>query len=167
MVGLVLVFVCISMAIGVWNVVEVRKVSSGLNSVKDGVNVNVTVAIDSLKSQLQDVAGAIAAIQSHLAGQFPSLPASSCLQVSLINSSSLSGYYWVKASNSSAVHVYCDMTRSCGGVTGGWTRVAYLQFENGSGLVLMASGNTVILAYVPVGSTGCSSILFDTFGHPI
>ena len=39
--------------------------------------------------------------------------------------SSPSGYYWVRASNGSAVRVYCDMTRSCGnGVTGGWTRVA-------------------------------------------
>ena len=37
-----------------------------------------------------------------------------------------SGYYWVTVSNGSAVHVYCDMTRSCGGVTGGWMRVAYL-----------------------------------------
>ena len=29
-----------------------------------------------------------------------------------------SGYYWVNASNGSAVRVYCDMTRSCGNVTG-------------------------------------------------
>ena len=40
--------------------------------------------------------------------------------------SSPSGYYWVRASNGSAVRVYCDMTRSCGGITGGWTRVAEL-----------------------------------------
>jgi len=30
-----------------------------------------------------------------------------------------SDYYWVWSSNGSAVRVYCDMTRSCGGVTGG------------------------------------------------
>ena len=46
--------------------------------------------------------------------------------------SSLSGYYWVRASNGSAVRVYCDMTRSCGGVTGGWMRVAELDMTNSS-----------------------------------
>ena len=43
-----------------------------------------------------------------------------------------SGYYWVRASNGSAVRVYCDMTRSCGGVTGGWRRVAELDMTNSS-----------------------------------
>jgi hypothetical protein len=43
-----------------------------------------------------------------------------------------SGYYWVRASNGSAVRVYCDMTRSCGGVTGGWMRVAELNMTNSS-----------------------------------
>ena len=46
--------------------------------------------------------------------------------------SSPSGYYWVRASNGSAVRVYCDMTRSCGGVTGGWMRVAHLNMSNSS-----------------------------------
>ena len=41
-----------------------------------------------------------------------------------------SDYYWVRASNGSAVRVYCDMTRSCGGVTGGWVRVAELDMTN-------------------------------------
>ena len=43
-----------------------------------------------------------------------------------------SGYDWVRASNGSAVRVYCDMTRSCGGVTGGWVRVAELDMTNSS-----------------------------------
>ena len=43
-----------------------------------------------------------------------------------------SGYYWVSASNGSAVRVYCDMTRSCGGVTGGWVRVGYLDMTDSS-----------------------------------
>ena len=44
--------------------------------------------------------------------------------------SSLSGYYWVRASNDSAMYVYCDMTRSCGNVTGGWMRVADLDMRD-------------------------------------
>ena len=41
-----------------------------------------------------------------------------------------SDYYWVRASNGSVVRVYCDMT--CGGVTGGWTRVAELDMTDTS-----------------------------------
>jgi hypothetical protein len=47
--------------------------------------------------------------------------------------SSPSGYYWVMTSIiGSAVLVYCDMTMSCGGVTGGWRRVANLDMTNSS-----------------------------------
>ena len=46
--------------------------------------------------------------------------------------SSPSGYYWVRASVGFAVRVCCDMTRSCGGVTGGWVRVAELDMTNSS-----------------------------------
>ena len=52
--------------------------------------------------------------------------AASCVGLLASSPSTPSGYYWVKPDNGSAVRVYCDMTRSCGGVTGGWTRVAEL-----------------------------------------
>ena len=61
------------------------------------------------------------------AGNFPFYPAVSC---AALPPSSLSGYYWVRASNGSAVRVYCDMTTSCG--DGGWMRVASLDFSNAS-----------------------------------
>ena len=63
------------------------------------------------------------------AGQYPFYPATSC---AALPPSSPSGYYWVRASNGSAVSVYCDMTRSCGGVTGGWMGVAELDMTNSS-----------------------------------
>ena len=47
-------------------------------------------------------------------------------------SSCPSDYYWVRASNGSAMSVYCDMTLSCGGVTGGWMRVAELNMTDTS-----------------------------------
>ena len=62
-------------------------------------------------------------------GQFPFYPATSC---AALPPSSPSDYYWVRASDGSAVSVYCDMTRSCGGVTGGWMRVAELDMTNSS-----------------------------------
>ena len=46
--------------------------------------------------------------------------------------SSPSGHYWVRTPTGSAVLVYCDPTRSCGGVTGGWRRVAELDMTNSS-----------------------------------
>ena len=63
------------------------------------------------------------------AGQYPFYPADSC---ATLPPSSPSGYYWVRVSDCSAVSVYCDMTLSCGGVTGGWTRVAELDMTNSS-----------------------------------
>ena len=43
-----------------------------------------------------------------------------------------SDFYQVRASNGSVVHAYCDMTLSCGGVTGGWMRVAELNMTDTS-----------------------------------
>jgi hypothetical protein len=60
----------------------------------------------------------------------PSSPAASCASLLAFSPTTPSGYYWVRASNGSAVRVYCDMTRSCGGVTGGWTRVAELDITD-------------------------------------
>jgi hypothetical protein len=60
------------------------------------------------------------------------LPVSSCVSLNDLPRFSPSGYYWVRTSNGSAVRVYCDMTRSCGGVTGGWMRVAELDMTNSS-----------------------------------
>ena len=47
-----------------------------------------------------------------------------------LSPSSPSGYYLLVASTGSVVRVYCDMTLSCGGVTGGWMRVAELDMTD-------------------------------------
>ena len=67
---------------------------------------------DNSHNTLRDAINSITPI---LSGLLPSVPAPSCSQISLFLRS---GYYWVTASNGSAVHVYCDMTTSCG--DGGW-----------------------------------------------
>ncbi len=54
----------------------------------------------------------------------------SCATILLFNSSSPSGYYSITSSNGSAVRVYCDMTLSCGNITGGWMRVAELDMTD-------------------------------------
>ena len=84
----------------------------------------------------------------------------------LIALSPPSGYYWVRASNGAAVRVYCDMTRSCGNVTGGWTRVAELDMTNSShqcpsGLTLRTESDSNIRACVTASTVDCVSIPID------
>ena len=62
---------------------------------------------------------------SHLffPGKTPSHPATSCMEIKELMPSSPSGYYWIKASDDSTSHMYCDMERRCKGegvMTGQW-----------------------------------------------
>ena len=59
-------------------------------------------------------------------GMTSSSPAVSCRHVP---NSFPSGYYWLLASNGSSLKRYCDMTRTCKGVSGGWMRVASLDMR--------------------------------------
>ena len=101
-------------------------------------------------------------VDASLTGLHPSFPATSC---TALPPSSHSGYYWVRASNGSAVRVYCDMTRSCGGVTGGWMRVAELDMTNSShqcpsGLRQRTDSN-ICTCVRDSDSPGCSSVTFS------
>ena len=93
------------------------------------------------------------------------IPLSSCADIVGL---SPSGYYWVMTSNGSAVRVYCDMTRSCGGVTGGWVRVAYLDKTDSSQNGICPSGlkeEIFLLKHTCIRddtSAGCSSVRFTT-----
>ena len=130
-----------------------------LNLTLEAVSIDVASNIRSL--------GNVSMMLDSLLGEFQPLPALSCLQLS---NYSPSGYYLVRASNGSAVRVYCDMSRSCGNVTGGWMRVANLNFEtsfsscpagfrerNDSGILTCGINST---------SAGCASLKFDTYGIP-
>ena len=82
---------------------------------------------------------------------------------------STSGYYWVRNSIGSAVPVYCDMTRSCGGVTGGWMRVAELDMTDSSqqcpsGLRQHTDGD-IRTCVRSSDSAGCSSVTLPTSNH--
>ena len=78
-----------------------------------------------------------------------------------------SGYYWVRSSNGSSVHVYCDMTKSCGNVTGGLTRVAILNNETRCQLcidsVTTTDENTMCTI---TEKAGCSNIIFSVMNIP-
>ena len=85
----------------------------GITLLQEALNTSIVLANQKIEQLLK-------ALDS--LGQ-PSSPAASCAALLDFSSSSPSGHYWVRSSNGSAVHVYCDMTRSCGNITGGWTRV--------------------------------------------
>ena len=57
-------------------------------------------------------------------------PAVSCADILEVTPSSPSGYYWIINSDGFSVRVYCDVTRSCGNITGGWMRVADIDVKN-------------------------------------
>ena len=60
-------------------------------------------------------------------------PAASCKELKQMYPDTTSGYYWVKAGEDGApVKVYCKMSLTCGGVTGGWMKVADLDMRDTS-----------------------------------
>ena len=96
-----------------------------------GGYVGFALELSKWKSETAAVKASVSMLYSLLegngaGGQFPFYPADSC---AALPPSSPSGYYWVRAFDNSAMSVYCDMTRSCGGVTGGWMRVAELDMR--------------------------------------
>ena len=100
----------------------------------------------------------------NLLGQFSFNPAASC---AALPPSSPSGYYWVRASNGSAVSVYCDMTRSCGGITGGWMRAAFLDMTSNyhqCPSILMERDDSLNIRTCVrnEASAGCSSVELST-----
>jgi len=65
-------------------------------------------------------------ILANVTGQFPSTPAVSCASILQTTPTIPSGDYWIRSLNGTPVQVYCNMSKSCGGITGGWMRVAQL-----------------------------------------
>ena len=91
-------------------------------------------------------------------------PASSSCKDLYDTSAASSGYYWI-GEVGSAVRVYCNMSLTCGGVTGGWMRVANIDMTNTSqncpsGLTLISSPKRVC----DITSNGCVSTEFDVHG---
>ena len=154
-IGLVLagVVACVSIAVSVWSIAKVHNINNSCKSNGELVGQINSDRIDELNATLISVTRLL-----------PSVPATSCLQVSL----SPSGYYWVRASNGSAVRVYCDMTGSCGGVTGGWMRVARLDFNDTS--TSCPSGlrervdSGIRTCGIESSGAACPSVMFSTSG---
>ena len=68
----------------------------------------------------------------HQPGKSPSHPAVSCKEIYDYDPNTPSGWYSIEASDGTTVRKYCDMTRTCGSVTGGWMQVTKLDMRNSS-----------------------------------
>ena len=95
---------------------------SAIESRIEQVNISLLQQVNEVQTQAQETVDNLEAL-----GELPTFPASSC---AAILSSLPSGFYYVRNSNGSAVRVYCDMTLSCSGVTGGWMRVVDVDFND-------------------------------------
>ena len=104
-----------------------------------------------------------------LTGQYSNLPADSCSHILLLNSFSPSDQYWIRSSNGSAVHVYCDFNRQCGcDGPSTWTRVAFLNMSDPN-QVCPSNWTTISSPVRTCGrgrysSRGCNSVFYSTFG---
>ena len=143
-------------------------------------NINTTddTALSDLESRLTStIQGLLKPIQSQLdyhlpppppttsaspptKGKTADDPATLCKDIN----NALSGYYWI-GEVGSAVRVYCNMSLTCGNLTGGWMRVANIDMTNTSqncpsGLSQTSSPKRVC----DIPGSGCVSNDFDIHG---
>ena len=95
----------------------------------------------------------------HPIGTFQN-PASSCKNLPLDNPS---GEYWI-LNNNTPIMLYCDMDRSYGNATGGWTRIAHLDMTDPT-----EQCPASLVRYGPLcersgGAQGCVSTTFPANG---
>ena len=152
-----LVLVCFAVSSSA--IAEVSSLKSEVSSLQKTLDSNETEATNSL-TMLKDELHKI--LRDLPPGLYAIFPAPSC---AALPPSSPSGYYWVRASNGSAVRVYCDMTRSCGNITKGWVRVAELDMTNSShqcpsGLTQHNDSNIRTCRRME-SSGGCSSVMIN------
>lgn len=127
-----------------------------INTIYEVLNSRVLV----LENQFQLLSGGF----EYPCGRYIFNLTSSCAALS---PSSSSGYYWVRTSSDSIECVYCDMTRSCGNITGGWMRVGHLNMKNSShqcpnGFVQRRDANIRTCVRNSSDSGGCSPIMVST-----
>ena len=98
---------------------------------------------------------------------FSDLPPSSCAAIQEQNSSSISGYYFVRSTSGQLRIVYCDMRRTCGNITGGWMRVAMLDVQNCPFKMQQKIFNdNITTCVVRENDRGCTSIFYSSLEIP-
>ena len=122
----------------------------------------VVAKLGEISNNLEAIANKLISLQSP--GMTASHPATSCQEIYNFNPNTPSGYYWLEASDGSAIRVYCDMTLICKGVGGGWMQVAKLDMTNSSHLcppgTRLRTDQAKRLCGIGIGGSACSSTTF-------
>ena len=146
---------------------------STLQMVQQQMNDTILREVQSLRQQqVQQINKSVSPIMTqlhflHPPGRTPSHPAASCRGIKELNPTAPSSYYWLRGTGDSSVHMYCDMRRSCGGITGGWMRVTKINMTNSShtcpaGLKLLTTPKR--LCAMNIDGRGCSSATINLHG---
>ena len=129
----------------------------------DKIEANFSEKLDQM---IQPVLSRLNAL--HQPGKSPSHPAVSCNEIYDYYPSTPSGWYSIEASDGTTVRKYCDMTRTCGGVTGGWMQVTKLDMKNSSSRCPSGLRERVHptkrLCGIGINGGGCSRVNFATDG---
>ena len=145
-----------------------RQVTEELEiTVTQAVDRAVSTAIEPMEQLLQALQRDVAFLRLQQLGPTPAYPASSCSEILAAFPSSPSDYYWLRAGNGSSIRVYCDMTRTCGGITGGWMQVANIDMTDSSHTCpqgLRTLTTPLRMCGRNITSPGCSSATFDSHG---
>jgi len=92
---------------------------------------------------------------------------SSCTDILNNHPSSPSGNYTLMlGSGQLKKKVYCDMTKTCGNITGGWMRVAQLDTQNCPPSMFAKMFNEIQTCVVENDSPGCTPVIYSTLGVP-
>ena len=140
------------------------------NTIQRAVNATIERVMEDISTEIRQLVAPLLAQLKHLQlpGKTPSHPATSCKEIQELKPSTPSGYYWITASDESAVRMYCDMNRTCGGITGGWMRVASIDMTNSSqqcpnGLKTITKSSKRLCG-MKLDGAGCSSTVFQVHG---
>ena len=165
------------------NLNEMRGMISSLNETKTEIGVKVmsieAKMVSSLNQTKEEILSEVSSLLAPILSQTQCQitlgsacnPAVSCQHIknNLGVSNPPSGDYYIRNSTGSIVRVYCDMTRSCGGVSGGWMKVVSFDMDNPShscpsGLQLFT--NIKRRCGIGSDSAGCASTVFGIHGVP-
>ena len=130
-------------------------------AVNTAVETAVNTAVDPIEQLLRSLLNDVALLRH--------LQLGSCSEILAAFPSSPSGYYWLRAGDGSSIRVYCDMTRTCGGITGGWMQVANIDMTDSSHTCpqgLRTLTTPLRMCGRNATSAGCSSATFDSHGIP-
>ena len=136
-----------------------REVRDELDAALDRAVANLSATVEQLISPLVSQLSLL-----RQPGKTPSHPATSCKEILDLNPTSPSGYYWISDSDDSAVRVYCDMTKTCGGVTGGWMEIAKINVANTTNVCpegLKTLSSPMRLCSINSDGPACSSATFN------